>query len=77
MPLSVKVIPAGRVGAVPIEIVGVGAPVVATVKLKGAPTMDVADAALKMVGGTASSSTRGVPLATLVQVESAPAYGET
>ena len=52
LPLSVKVIPAGRA---PVSVsAGVGAPVVVTVKLNGAPTIEVADAALVMAGATFS-----------------------
>ena len=52
LPLSVKVMP---VGSAPDSVsVGAGAPVVVTVKLNGAPTMEVADAALVIVGATFS-----------------------
>src|SRR6266702_3066327 len=51
-PLSVKVIPAGR--APDSVSAAAGAPVVVTVKLNGAPTIEVAEAALVMAGATFS-----------------------
>src|SRR5437899_1881137 len=63
LPWSVKVIPAGR--APDSVSAGVGAPVVVTVKLNGAPTIEVADEALVMIGATFSVRTRGaVPTST-------------
>ena len=57
LPLSVKVIPAGRA---PVSVrAGAGSPVVVTVKLKGAPTMEVAEAALVMVGRHVLGEGRG------------------
>jgi hypothetical protein len=54
LPLSVNVIPAGRV---PDSVsAGLGAPVVLTVKLNGAPTIDVAEFALVMAGAVFSVS---------------------
>ena len=71
LPLSVKLIPAGR--APDSVSAGVGAPVVVTVKLNGAPTIEVADEALVMVGPTFSVRTRGaVPTST--QSDRSPAY---
>ena len=52
LPLSVKVSPAGS--APDSVIAGVGSPVVVTVKLNAAPTIEVAEAALVMVGATFS-----------------------
>ena len=70
LPLSVRVMPAGS--APDSVIAGVGAPVVSTVKLKAVPTMEVADAALVMAGGTFSVSVSVPPLPRFTQLDSSP-----
>ena len=67
-PLSVKVIPAG---SAPVSVTEeAGSPVVVTVEVNGVPTVEVAAAALMMVGATCSVTTNGVPGATEVHVDS-------
>src|SRR5262249_499182 len=71
LPLSTNWIPAGR--APDSVSVAVGAPVVVTVKLNGAPTIEVAEEALVMTGPTFSFKTKGaVPTST--QSDKSPAY---
>jgi hypothetical protein len=53
-------------------IVGAGAPVVVTVVVKGAPTIEIAELALRIVGGTFSSSTSEPLAGMLVHVERVP-----
>ena len=68
MPLSTKDIPAGRA---PVSVMaGAGSPVVYTVTLKGAPTMELAELALMMVGATCSVRVSDPPAAMGVQVDS-------
>ena len=70
LPLSVKVMPVGNEPAA--VSVGTGAPLVTTVALNGAPTIELAVAALRMVGATFWFSTSGV-LPIDVQAERVPA----
>ena len=70
LPLSVKVRPLGRL---PDSVMaGAGSPVVETVKLNGAPTIEVAEPALVMVGATFSVSVSVDPVPRLTQSESCP-----
>ena len=70
LPLSTKVIPAGRA---PVSVMaGAGSPVVYTVALKAVPTMELAELALMMVGATCSVRVSDAPAAMVVQVDSSP-----
>ena len=69
-PLSVKVRPFGRA---PVSVMaGAGWPVVVTVALKGAPTIELAVLALVMAGATSSVRVVVPAAGTAVQVESSP-----
>jgi hypothetical protein len=69
-PLSVSLIP---VGSAPDSVsAGTGEPVVVTVVVNAAPTVDVAAFALVMVGGTLSASVSEAPAPRVSQPESVP-----
>ena len=70
LPLSVNVSPPGR--APDSVMAGAGAPVVDTVKLNGAPTIEVAALALRMAGATFSLSVSVALVPRLTQSESWP-----
>ena len=70
LPLFMKVTPVGRA---PDSVrVATGYAVVVTVSLKAAPTMEVAESALVMEGGTSSVRVTDPSAATLVQADSWP-----
>ena len=70
LPLSVNVIPAG---SAPVSVsAGAGAPVVATVKLNGAPTIEDADAALVIAGATFSVRVSVAPVPRFTQSDRSP-----
>ena len=69
-PLSANEMPAGR--APVSERAGVGAPVVVTVKLKAAPTIELAEAALVMAGATFSFRVSVAPVPRSTQSERSP-----
>jgi hypothetical protein len=70
LPLSVNVMPAG---SAPVSVsAAAGAPVVATVKLNGAPTIEDADAALVIAGATFSVRVSVAPVPRLTQSDSSP-----
>ena len=70
LPLSVNVMPAG---SAPVSVsFGAGAPVVVTVKLNGAPTIEEADAALVMAGATFSVRVSVAPVPRLTQSDRLP-----
>ena len=70
LPLSVQLRPAGKA---PVSLMaGAGAPVVLTLKLKGVPTLAVADAALVIKGAEFSVSVWEEVPARLSQFDSTP-----
>ena len=70
LPLSTKLSPLGSVPD--SDSAGAGSPVVVMAKLNGAPTFELAVAALVMVGATFSVSVRLVPPGTFTQSDSPP-----
>ena len=72
LPLSTKLSPLGSVPD--SDSAGAGSPVVVMVKLKAAPTMEVAVAALVIAGATFSVRVRVEPPARLTQPDSSPPY---